>query len=250
MYLQNKYTKWYNNIILQSQKRIAISSHTEKHHIIPRSLGGNNSKKNIAVLTPKEHFLCHLLLTKMVAGQAQFKMLKALTMMMGVKNIGKGRYIANSRWYAYAREQNRKNIDEYWTEKRRQSHSIALKKYNATVDKSNKKYLDRIEKIRKYQLNKVWTEKALSNLKDISVKSAKKRKGTKWTTKHRQSRMKTYVNKNLEIATKVFELADMGLNKRQISLRLNISWDKVKYSLLHRTEFQETLTGELKLPEN
>lgn len=239
MYLQNKYTKWYNNIILTAQNRIEIPTYTEKHHIIPRAIGGNNSKKNIAVLTPKEHFLCHLLLTKMLIGQQQFKMIKALTMMIGVKNIGAGRYVANSRWYAYAREQNKKNIDEYWTQERRRDHSNALKKYNATVDKFSKKYLDRIEKIREYQLNKVWTEKALANLKNNAIKSANKRKGSKWTTKHRQSRMKTYVAKNLEIATKVFELADTGLNKRQISLHLNISWEKVKYSLLHRAEFEK-----------
>ena len=36
----------------------------EKHHIIPKSLGGSNNKKNLALLTPKEHFICHLLLVK------------------------------------------------------------------------------------------------------------------------------------------------------------------------------------------
>jgi hypothetical protein len=241
MYLQNKYTRWYNNIILRAQNRIRIPTYTEKHHIIPRSLGGNNSKKNIAVLTPKEHFLCHLLLTKMVAGQQQFKMIKALTMMMGVKNIGQGRYIANSRWYAYAREQNKKNIDGYWTQERRKEHSSALKKYNATVDKFGQEYLDRIKKIRKFQLDKVWTEKAIQARLSNCLKNAKAREGRNWTQEHRQSRMKTYVNKNLEIATKVFNLADTGLNNRQISLHLNISWEKVKYSLLHRSEFEATL---------
>jgi hypothetical protein len=241
MYLQNKYTKWSKNIILQAQNRVALTSYTEKHHIVPRSMGGNSSKKNIAVLTPKEHFICHLLLTKMVVGQQQFKMIKALTMMIGVKNIGKGRYIANSRWYAYAREQNKQNISKYWTQERRLAHSNALKKYNSTVDKSSKEYLNRIEKIREYQLSKSWTEKALANLKDIAIKSAGKRKGSKWTIEHRESRMNTYVNKNLDVAVKVFQLADTGLNKRQISLHLNISWEKVKYSLLHRSEFEATL---------
>jgi hypothetical protein len=34
----------------------------ENHHILPKSLGGNNSKENVVALTPKEHFLAHYLL--------------------------------------------------------------------------------------------------------------------------------------------------------------------------------------------
>ena len=36
----------------------------EKHHIIPKSLGGNNEKENLVKLTAREHFLCHWLLVK------------------------------------------------------------------------------------------------------------------------------------------------------------------------------------------
>lgn len=35
----------------------------EKHHIKPRSFGGNNSKENLTLLTLKEHYIAHLLLT-------------------------------------------------------------------------------------------------------------------------------------------------------------------------------------------
>lgn len=37
----------------------------EVHHVYPKSMGGSNEKTNLAVLTAKEHFICHLLLTKM-----------------------------------------------------------------------------------------------------------------------------------------------------------------------------------------
>lgn len=101
---------------------------------------------------------------------------------------------------------------------------------------------DSIEKIRNYQKNnKVWTETALANLKAIGIKSAAKRKGSKWTAEHRQSRMTTYIDKNLEIAIKIIELADYGLNKLTIAKTLNVTWDKVKYSLLHRVEFETRL---------
>ena len=69
MYLQNKYTRWYYNIIQRAQSRILPADvYTEKHHIIPSSLGGSNSISNIASLTSREHFICHLLLTKMTTG--------------------------------------------------------------------------------------------------------------------------------------------------------------------------------------
>ena len=37
----------------------------EKHHVIPKCLGGSNEKSNIVFLTPKEHFLAHKLLVRM-----------------------------------------------------------------------------------------------------------------------------------------------------------------------------------------
>lgn len=37
----------------------------EKHHILPRSLGGSNDDENLVSLTYREHFVCHRLLAKM-----------------------------------------------------------------------------------------------------------------------------------------------------------------------------------------
>lgn len=77
MYLTNKYTRWYYSIIQQSKTR-SLSGYTEKHHIIPKSLGGDNAKDNLAILTPREHFICHLLLTKMTEGINKQKMIFGL----------------------------------------------------------------------------------------------------------------------------------------------------------------------------
>ena len=37
---------------------------SEKHHIIPRCMGGNDLKNNLVSLTIEEHFLAHKLLAK------------------------------------------------------------------------------------------------------------------------------------------------------------------------------------------
>jgi len=62
MYLQNKYSKCYFNIINRAKSReIAPNTYTEKHHIISKSCGGDNSSANLVKLTAREHFICHLL---------------------------------------------------------------------------------------------------------------------------------------------------------------------------------------------
>jgi hypothetical protein len=95
-----------------------------------------------------------------------------------------------------------------------------------------------IERIRSYQKNKIWTEKAIANRTANCLKAAAARKGSTWKPEHRKSRMNTYVIKNLEIANKIFELADSGYNKLTISKMLNISWEKVHYPMIHRAEFE------------
>jgi hypothetical protein len=102
MYLQNKYTKIYNLIIDRARDR-ELSSYAEKHHIIPQSLGGSNDKSNIVKLTAREHFICHLLLTKMVNGPYKSKMYQAAWMMASSTSKTQYRHKVNNRTYEHLR---------------------------------------------------------------------------------------------------------------------------------------------------
>lgn len=62
MFLDNKYTKTYFSII---EKHSTIEG--ERHHIIPKSLGGSNSASNIVTVSPRTHFILHKLLCRMVS---------------------------------------------------------------------------------------------------------------------------------------------------------------------------------------
>lgn len=64
----NKYSRWYFGIIqnAKNSNRLKGDHYFESHHIIPKSFGGTNQKTNLVLLTPREHFLCHLLLPKML----------------------------------------------------------------------------------------------------------------------------------------------------------------------------------------
>jgi len=109
IFIENKYTKWYNNIIISSKSRILPTNlYVEKHHIIPKSMGGNDFKENIAILTAREHFVCHLLLTKMTIGDAKYKMIFAFSCMFMSSN-NQQRY--NSKLFEYSKL-NKKHSDE------------------------------------------------------------------------------------------------------------------------------------------
>jgi hypothetical protein len=73
----NKYSKWYNNIIKRALTR-NVEGYTERHHITPKSAGGSNDLNNIVRLYPREHMLCHILLTKFTEGDVKIKMLRAV----------------------------------------------------------------------------------------------------------------------------------------------------------------------------
>lgn len=88
--LKNKYTKWYiricsNSLGQNKQNQKKKHGYVEGHHILPKSfnLGGEKDKRNIVYLTAREHFVCHLLLTKMINDTGmRNKMICALHMLM------------------------------------------------------------------------------------------------------------------------------------------------------------------------
>lgn len=76
MFLHNKYSRWYFSIVGAARVR-ELSGYTERHHIIPKSVGGSNDRNNIVRLTPREHYICHLLLPRFTDGIARKKMIYA-----------------------------------------------------------------------------------------------------------------------------------------------------------------------------
>jgi hypothetical protein len=82
MFLQNKYSRWYFNIIQRAHLDVnnRLSGYFEKHHIMPKCMGGDGESNNIVQLTPKEHFVCHHLLVYMTTGKDRCRMSYALLM--------------------------------------------------------------------------------------------------------------------------------------------------------------------------
>ena len=122
--IYNRYYWIYFSLILKARVRETNDGYKERHHIVPRSLGGNDQETNIVVLTAKEHYICHRLLTKYVIGNGYHKMLFALDAMgMQSKNTI-NRYRMPARVYQY----NRRKLSEIGcTEETRQKIAIANK---------------------------------------------------------------------------------------------------------------------------
>jgi hypothetical protein len=99
MFIQNKYTNIYFKIIDRSKSRF-LNCYTERHHILPKSMGGGNEPDNITRLTAKEHYLCHRLLPKMTEGVNKMKMAQAAWTMARTRKVK-----IKSRTYAYLREE-------------------------------------------------------------------------------------------------------------------------------------------------
>lgn len=93
------YQKIYNQLVENAKSRTDVLGYTEKHHIIPRALGGSDDYFNIVVFTAREHFIAHLLLAKIYGGP----MWHAAHMMSNMAKY-------SNRKYAIVREEHSKQI--------------------------------------------------------------------------------------------------------------------------------------------
>lgn len=101
IFINNKYTMWYYSIINSAKDRVNVG-YTERHHILPKSLGGSDNRDNLVRLTAREHFVCHHLLTRMTSGNERIKMLHALGKFVQINHLQQRNI--NSRQYDIARK--------------------------------------------------------------------------------------------------------------------------------------------------
>lgn len=59
------YAKHYWTLIDRARNRRLTGRGIERHHILPKCMGGGNEDANIAWLRPEEHYVAHLLLARM-----------------------------------------------------------------------------------------------------------------------------------------------------------------------------------------
>lgn len=75
------YQRIYDLIVSQARNRMVVG-YTERHHVIPKFLNGSDDEANIVNLTPREHYICHVLLTKIVPENFKYAAVKSCYLMM------------------------------------------------------------------------------------------------------------------------------------------------------------------------
>lgn len=128
------YKKHYNQLI-NSRKALNRNkkdgNYYEKHHIIPKCLGGSNKKDNIILLTPREHFIAHLLLTEMYEGKIKSKMCYAFLLMCAKAPLAKR--IITSKQFDLARKKMSENYigenNPYFGKKHSKESKIKMTKH-------------------------------------------------------------------------------------------------------------------------
>jgi len=105
VFIRNKYRRWYYQIIDRARQRGKPNEYYEKHHVIPKCMGGKNDFWNIVNLTFREHYLVHWLLTKFVKDKKMLRSINwSLVRMVHQFNVE----VIPSRWYEKAKQAARK----------------------------------------------------------------------------------------------------------------------------------------------
>lgn len=89
------YKRIYAQFIDDRKARNVPHGYSEKHHILPKSLGGTDSPENLIRLTPEDHYFAHLLLAKIHGGD-QWASVKCMAVM--ANDLTKYRKVFASRY--------------------------------------------------------------------------------------------------------------------------------------------------------
>lgn len=104
------YQKHYRLLVLKALSRTGLTGYTEKHHILPRCMGGPDDPANLVELTGREHFVAHWLLHRKYPEHTGLR--KAFCMMALCGTDNHQRYTPSSRAISEARENNPGGIEK------------------------------------------------------------------------------------------------------------------------------------------
>jgi hypothetical protein len=137
----------YNNLIDRAKIR-ELEGYCEKHHIIPKCMGGDDSLENKIKLTGKEHFFAHLLLIKIYPQEKGLK----YTIWKMCNNFAKERgFKITLRTYEEARI----------------NFSIERKKYFKNLSQEERKFTEKHkDKIRISKVGFKYSEKSKQKMSD------------------------------------------------------------------------------------
>lgn len=185
-YIKNKYSKWYFSLVnSRKYKQQDQNTYVEKHHIIPKSLGGTDASENLVYLTAREHYIAHLLLIKITKGTDKSKMSFALKCMSNFQNEHHQRYVPPSKIYEIERKSFSEAISEHNT-----GHPNYLKKHSEETKEKIKKTQKKRFSEMSINEKQEWVKKSLTSPK--SWTEERKQKISKSTTGKKKTKTEAF----------------------------------------------------------
>jgi len=189
----------------------------EKHHILPKCIGGDNSPTNLLLLTSREHFIAHLLLWKIHGG----KLFYAIWLMMQRNTSCCKDVTITSRRFAYLREEqkrlNRKTGKDHWNYGKHHTIKSKQKMREAKLGKPSSRKGIRLTEKTKEKIRIANVNKKLSAAHKQNISNALRvSKHPMMTNTQPFQHMKVKSNKNLQMKwMNAMEIYDVWINNNK-----------------------------------
>lgn len=178
------YKKIHDRIITRAKSR-KLTGYLEKHHVVPKCLGGKDIKENIVKLTAKEHYVVHRLLVRVYP--EEYKLVYALWAMTLRSKHTKERIKFSSRVYEQSKlnmsKAVKKRLSEHnpWrgkkhSEESKKRMSESAKNRNISTEMENQ----RCDNIRKSMRGKTKSKEHSKNISKSKLGKNNPMYGMKW----------------------------------------------------------------------
>lgn len=140
----------------------------ENHHILPKSLNGDNNRDNLIYLSSREHYICHYLLTKFITNESYYKMLCAFQYMNMKSKSTQYRY-SNSKLYESLKIELQKETSKFqkklWTDPEYKK-LMKIKAKISWVNGSRDKQLEYMKKNSPFKIKEIHEKTMISRKKN------------------------------------------------------------------------------------
>lgn len=127
--------KHHYELLIERARNRTLDGYSERHHIIPRCMGGGDDPENLVRLTPEEHFVAHQLLVKMYPEKQ--------TLVIAVWRMSFSPYHVNNKVFGWLRRKHSEAIGEvvgdYWRGRKRKPFSDEHRKKIAASQTGRKR---------------------------------------------------------------------------------------------------------------
>lgn len=122
-------------LLIERARNRTLDGYSERHHIIPRCMGGGDEPENLVRLTPEEHFVAHQLLVKMYPEKR--------TLVIAILRMSHAERYRNNKVFGWLRRKHSEAIGEvvgdYWRGRKRKPFSDEHKKKIAAAQTGKKR---------------------------------------------------------------------------------------------------------------